>query len=184
MPNRKLPRQTKIIRGTFRPARNPEQEPEPTVLYETPKPPPGMNRWAKRMWKRVVDELVNTKVLTEVDVEGLQLACEAYGEYEEAKQAIYKPVNPLTGKRCRRTMEQYLSGLDPWIDVAELEPLEFSKLRRNSQTAMEMIVMRGARQAFKSLVGEYGLTPVSRNRIDVGERSEKVDPMEEIINAK
>ena len=175
------PRKTKIIQGTFRKDRNPGREPSPPIVSATPKPPRGMNRWARRLWKSMAPDLVEQQLLTAIDVATLQMTCEAYGDYEEAKQAIFHPVDPRTGKRVRRSLEQYLSGIDPWMDVSLISPL----LRRNSQTAPELTQRNRAWAIFKSYLTEFGLSPASRNRIHVSAPKETgQDPMEKLLNER
>ena len=180
--NRK-PRKTKIIQGTFRKDRNPGHEPTPPVVAGPPKPPPGMNRWARALWKKLAQDLVDQQLLTTIDVATLQLTCEAYGDYQEAKQALFRPVNPQTGKRVRRSLEQYLSGVDPWMDTDEFNTSDFAMVRRNSQTAPELAQRNRAWSIYKSYMAEFGLSPASRNRINLPERKEAgQDPMEKLLN--
>lgn len=161
--NRK-PRQAKIIQGTFRKDRNPNREPMPPVLPTAPKPPAGMNRWARRMWKELISELMNQNLATTIDLVTLELCCDAYGMYKEAKDAIFHPRDAKTGKRFRRTLAQYLLG-------------------RNSQTMPEMTTMKTGSQLFKAYMAEFGLSPASRNRINLpGPKDEGQDPMEKILN--
>ena len=158
------PRQAKIIQGTFRKDRNPGREPTPPVVPQVPKPPAGMNRWARRLWKEMAPELVEQDLLTTLDLAVLYLCCEAYGDYEEAKQAIFRPVDPKTGKRVRRSLQQYLQG-------------------RNSQTAPELAQKNRAWAIFKSYMTEFGLSPASRNRIHLPAKKEAgQDPMEKLLN--
>ena len=177
------PRQAKILQGTFRNDRNPGREPAPPPVVALPKPPPGLNRWARRLWKDLVGELVDQQLLSTVDLAALQLTCETYGDFEEAKQAIYRPADPRTGKRTRRSLEQYLSGIDPWMDIRKLSPLNLMGLRRNSQTAPELAQKNRAYSLYKSYLTEFGLSPASRNRIHLPEPKEPgQDPMERLLN--
>lgn len=176
------PRRTKIIQGTFRKDRNPGREPAPPIMPEV-KPPSGMNHWARRLWKDLIHDLVEQQLLTSIDVAALQLTCDAYGDYKETGRAIFRPVNPLTGKRVRRTLEQYLSGIDPWMAVETLSPLDLMGLRRNSQTAPELAQRNRAWTIFKAYMTEFGLSPASRNRINVpGPKETGEDPMEKLLH--
>lgn len=158
------PRQTKIIQGNFRKDRNPGNEPAPPVLLAIPKPPAGMNRWARRLWKDLVEELKEQQLVTSIDLATLELCCDAYGMYREAKDAIYRPRRPKTGKRYRRTLAEYLAG-------------------RNSQTTPEMTAMKSGWQLYKGYLTEFGLSPASRNRIHVPAPKEPgQDPMEKLLN--
>ena len=183
--NRK-PRKTKILQGTFRDDRNPAREPEPPVVPKLPAPPASMNHWACGLWREIVGDLKDQGLLTTLDLASLQLLCEAFGDFEEAKQALFYPVNPRTGKRVRRTLEQYLSGIEPWVRAAELKKMttaDLSVLRRNSQTAPELTQRNRAYALFKSYLTEFGLSPASRNRISVPKPKESdEDPVEKMLN--
>lgn len=180
--NRK-PRQAKIIQGTFRKDRNSGRESAPPIVSQIPKPPAGMNRWARRLWKELALELVEQDLLTTLDLAALQLTCEAYGDFQEAKQALFHPVDPRSGKRVRRSLEQYLSGLDPWVDVRKLDTSAFINMRRNSQTAPELAQKNRAWAIFKSYMTEFGLSPASRNRISLPAKKEQgQSPMEKLLN--
>ena len=158
-----LPKTSKIIRGTFRKYRDgkPVFTPPPVAV---PKPPAGMNRWARAQWKKLAGELAEQGLLTSLDLVALQLCAEAYGTYVEAREAIYRPRDPETGKHIRRTLAQYLEG-------------------RNSQTAPELTAMRAAERAFRMYLSEFGLSPSARQRLappktgDAGQ-----DPMEKLLN--
>lgn len=158
------PRQKKIIQGTFRKDRNPGNEPSPSVLLTVPKPPAGMNRWARRLWKDLIAELMEQQLVTTIDLATLELCCEAYGMYREAKDAVFHPRNLETGKRVRRSLAEYLRG-------------------RNSQTMPELTTMKNGWQLYKAYMAEFGLSPASRNRIHIpGPREAGQDPMEKILN--
>ena len=160
--NRK-PRQAKIIQGTFRTDRNPGREPTPPVVLTLPKPPAGMNRWARRLWKNLVQDLVDQQLLTSVDLTTLELTCEAYGQYKEAKEAVFRPLDPNTGRRARLSLAEYMRG-------------------RNSQTMPEYTAMTKAFAIYKSYLTEFGLSPASRNRIHLPVRKEAgEDPMERLL---
>ena len=180
--NRK-PRQAKILHGTFRKDRNPPREPTPPPVSAAPKPPAGMNRWARRLWKKLAPELTDQELLTTLDLATLELLCAAYGDWKEAEQAVFRPLNPLTGKRERRSLEQYHSGRDTWIKVDELTADVVVSLRRNSQTSPELAERNRAYATYRAYMPEFGLSPASRNRINLPARKEPgQDPMEKILN--
>jgi len=163
------PRGLKVIQGTFRKDRNPGNEPDPEKVLEAPKPPSSLNRWGKSMWKALAAKLVETKVLTEVDLYALEACCTQYGLYRELHDAIYhvEEAVEVDGKtvvrRRRRTLAEYLNG-------------------RNSQTMPEYIQMKGAFAQLRQYLTEFGLTPAARNRIDIPETPDEKDRMEELLN--
>jgi len=161
----KKPTKLKLIQGTFRKDRAVENEPQPESVVEIPRPPSYLNKYAKKMWKTLVGELVHKGILTVLDLPALEVCCETYGQYRLAHEAVFKPIDPETGKRTKRTPAEYMEG-------------------RNSQTMPEYVAMTKAFTIFKGYLIEFGLTPASRSRLDIPkERGEEVDPMEKLYHA-
>lgn len=159
--NRK-PKQLKIIQGTFRADRNPEHEPEIPPLSEYPKAPSYLNRWAKRKWKELVPQLVDTGILTGVDLGALELCCLQYGIVLELHDAITHYVNE-DGKRTKRSIAQYLEG-------------------RTIQSQPEYSAMKEAARMYKALAEQFGITPASRSRVDIQGGEKEIDPMEALLD--
>lgn len=156
---RRVPKELKIIRGTFRNDRNPAEEPEPTIVEKVPACPLYLGRHAKALWKRLAKEMVRSGVLTVVDVPALEMLCSSYQDYRDAREAVF------TSEKGRpQTLRQYLKG-------------------RNSQTMPEYNALKAAYATYKSYAVEFGLTPSSRNRIDLKPpKATDVDPMEELLD--
>ncbi len=166
MPNHRKPRAQKILQGTFRKDRNPKQEPQPEGLIDPPPAPRHLDRYGKQMWRRLARDLIDAGLLTSLDMFSLEILCAAYGEYRQAHEAIFRPMDQETGKRTERTIEQYLRG-------------------RNAHTAPEITVMKAAFSQYKAMLAEFGLGPASRNRIDVAPRKpEEEDPMIRILEGE
>lgn len=160
----KKPTQAKIIQGTFRKDRAPKKEPEPEKVSEVPKPPAYLSKYAKKAWKALAEELVKKGILTVIDNLALEVCCEAYGQYRLAYEAVFRPVDPKTGKRGKRTFAEYMRG-------------------RNSQTMPEYTSMKRAWATFKGYLTEFGLTPASRTKLEIAEPKGKgEDPMEKLWN--
>ena len=154
-----------MTQGTFRNDRNPENEPEPEKILDIPKPPSFLNKYSKKLWKSLAAELVDKKVLTVVDIAALEVCCDLYGQYREAREAVYKIIiNPVTGKKRRQTFAEYMNG-------------------KNSQTMPEYTAMTKTYASFKSYLSEFGLTPASRNKIDIPPDKEEKDKMRALLNA-
>jgi P27 family predicted phage terminase small subunit len=163
MPAHRIPKQLKVVRGTFRKDRNPKNELEGEPVREVPKPPTGLNRWGRKLWKRIAQQLVDNGVLTELDLPALEQLCQQYGRAQELYDAMTHEIDE-TGKRRKRSLAEYLVG-------------------RNSQTMPEYQVMRQAENLLKAYLEQFGLTPASRNRIDLSHaQEEKQDPMEALLN--
>jgi len=164
--NRK-PRKSKIIHGTFRKDRNPKREPEPEVVSNIPRPPSNLPLQGKKLWKSLAAELVDKGLLTVVDLGALEVCCFNYGLYKEFDKSIRTwTTDPVTGKRRKRTYAEYLAG-------------------RNSQTIPELTAMQKAFQLYKSYLVEFGLTPASRNRIELPEpKKDEEDPIKRMLDEK
>lgn len=161
----RIPRQVKVIRGTFRKDRNPSAEIPADVVRKTPRPPAHLNRYAKAMWKKIAPTLVSTRVLTEHDLVTFELLCVQYGDYRELYDAVHCEVPGQNGRKRRQTLAEYMVG-------------------RNSQTQPEYTAMQKAYQNWKSYMAEFGLSPLARNRIEHKPIEKEVDPMEELLDAK
>jgi P27 family predicted phage terminase small subunit len=164
MANPRKPTQMKIIQGTFRKDRAPKKEPQPEKVLEIPRPPSHLSKYAKKAWKYIAGELVEKGILTIIDTLALEACCEAYGQYRLAYEAVFRPVDPETGKKGKRTFADYMRG-------------------RNSQTMPEYVSMKGAWATFKSYLTEFGMTPASRTKLEISEkRGEETDPMERLFH--
>jgi len=158
--NRK-PRSQKIIEGTFREDRNPKNEPDPEKYTAPPRPPTHLGKFGKKLWKQLSKRLIDEGLLTILDYQALELICEAYDQYRQAHEAVYYYCGK-DGRRQRRTLGSYLEG-------------------RNTQTMPEYQAMNRHFDSLTKLLKEFGMTPVSRNRIDLPEKEKEVDPMEELL---
>jgi P27 family predicted phage terminase small subunit len=165
--NRK-PKQRKIIEGTFRKDRNPQNEPEPEAYRDAPKPPSHLGRFGKKLWKQLSQRLTSEGLLTVLDLQALELLCETYDQYRQAHEAvyiIYEYDEEGKRRRKRRTLGEYLRG-------------------RNSQTMPEYTAMNRHFENMTKLLREFGMTPVARNRVEIPEKEDEADPMERMWNAE
>ena len=158
MPNHRKPREQKIVQGTFRKDRAPENEPQPPPVFEVPNPPSHLNKWGKRKWRDLAPQLFDDGLLTVLDTTTLEILCENYGIYRELRDAITH-----TGRSQKQTIAEYMAG-------------------RNSQTMPEYTAMTKAFQLYKSLMAEFGLSPASRGRLNVPKPAKEEDPMERLLN--
>ena len=78
----RLPRDRKIIQGTFHKYRNPENEPEFTALAEIPSPPDKLNEYGKVLWEKLIAELINSGIITQADLTAFEMMCASYGRYK------------------------------------------------------------------------------------------------------
>lgn len=84
--NRKSLAVTKL-HGNAGKGRLPTEEPKPPSIV-TVAPPPGLNRWAKAEFRRMVPVLRSMRVLTEADLAALVVYVVAYGALWEANSHL------------------------------------------------------------------------------------------------
>jgi len=160
------PTDLKLLQGTYRKDRSPANEPKPEKVSLPPKPPSYLTKWAKKLWKSLAVELTEKGILTTIDTPALEACCEAYGQYRAAHEAVFRPQDPKTGKRIKRTLQEYMKG-------------------RNSQTMPEYTTMTKAFNTFKAYLIEFGMTPASRGRIDIPKSiEEETDKMKRLYDEK
>lgn len=152
----RLPRQQKILQGTFQPSRNPGNEADFPAMTALPSAPKTLNAHGKKLWKQLGPELVASGVMTAADLPAFALLCIRYGLGMELYDAITtgKDIDRKTGKikTLRTPLSRYLR-------------------EKNSQTIPEYNAMRNELAAAKQLMIEFGLTPASRNRFGVPDRN-------------
>src|SRR4051812_43844368 len=73
-----LPTKLKLLRGTARADRSNPDEPKPPPVLEVPPAPAWLREHGRREWERVAPILVNTRVLTQVDLGILEDYCRQY----------------------------------------------------------------------------------------------------------
>ena len=162
MPNRQLPRATKILKGTFKKSQNPIAEPEPTAELYAKKPPAYLNKHAKKLWTDMAQECIDMGTLTVADWSAFTALCEAWGEYRESYDAVYYYTDDETGHRKRRTLGQYMAG-------------------RNSQTIPEYNAMHKALVEWRSLAALFGIGASNRNKIDLKQKTTTVSDTQRLL---
>ncbi len=178
------PRKPKIIKlhqGTFRPDREVGEEPEPTMSSGVRNAPSHIGKYGKRLWDELAEELVSSGIMSEVDWQSLEICCESYNMFREARDAIYKPVY----RTCTECGEIVDDGYCPQcgsssfkMKVHAQKLAEYLKTR-NSQTGFELTTMHKGKEQFLKYAIQLGLTPVARNRIDIsGKKPEEKSEME------
>jgi P27 family predicted phage terminase small subunit len=139
------PTPTSILnaRGSWR-AKQRQGEPQPT------KGAPPMPRWlskeAKAEWKRIVPELLALGLLTLVDRTALACYCQAYAELVEATRLVDQEGRILEVPVFNKAGEQ-------------------TGTTRKAHPAVRL--QRDAFARVKAFLGEFGLTPASRPRVNV-----------------
>jgi P27 family predicted phage terminase small subunit len=137
------PTNLKLIQGTFRKDRAPRTEPQPET--KAPKMPTWLNRDGKREWKRIIGELEELGLVSELDRNVLAAYCQAFGEWREHSRAVYE--NGTTT----------ISGAGSIVAHPEVA-MRNDAYRRMLKAAQE-----------------FGLTPSSRTRINGAEGAREVE---------
>ncbi|WP_077616920.1 phage terminase small subunit P27 family [Caenibacillus caldisaponilyticus] len=103
------------------------------------KPPAWLNDVAKKEFKRIVKEMQELEILTNVDVDALALYCDAYASYIE----------------CTRIIDEEGMMVEYTNKAAETNKVPHPLLTKKKQLAEQM----------KALATEMGLTPASRAKL-------------------
>lgn len=158
---------------------------------------------ARRHWRdiwRLLDdhEMADERYAPMVSILAVQL-----GLADDAAEAVFHPVDPITGSRFNRSLAEYLAGIDIdpknetvnamreaalYATPDEAEPLvEFLKMiratARNSQTAQELTVLRDSLRQAVAVAKEFGMSPASLAKIGGIEKAPEESPMMAYIRA-
>lgn len=114
-----------------------KREPKPSIPSSLPDPPKHLSRDARKEWRRVGEILLDSRVLTQVDLSALALYATVYGRWMQAERYIKR------------------KGL-----LVPASPRSKVKI----QNPMLAVANKCAEQIVR-LQTEFGLTPSSRTRI-------------------
>ena len=84
------PKVLKELQGTLRDDRHPANEPEFEPLAKAPRCPTKLTGEARKVWKHLGGLLAGTRVLTEVDLHGLEAYCVIYARWVDAEANLAK----------------------------------------------------------------------------------------------
>lgn len=125
---------------------------EPNPEKRAPRCPKWLDSEAKKEWRRMSRLLEKIGILTEIDMAAFAGYCQAYSRWKEAEEFITK----------HGTIVKTPSGY--WQQVPQVSI---------AQTYLKIM---------KDFCSEFGLTPSTRSRINIGsENRNSADPMEEIL---
>jgi len=162
MSNRKVPKELKILRGTWRGDRDGPKGAEGAVggpLEHPPRPPAHLGKYGRQLWRKLVPELLAAGMLREHHLPVLEPLCSAYELYREAQAAVYFQ----NGRR--RSLAEYLAG-------------------KRSSEIPEYRVMKAAFQDFRMYLLEFGLTPASVGKVPVTGPAQEEDPIERMMKGR
>jgi P27 family predicted phage terminase small subunit len=146
------PSALRVLRGN--PGRRPLPKDEPIAPKADPNsPPPRLKGIALEQWQQVAPMLHTAGLLTTLDPTALQLYCEAYAEWDDAKTQIEKFGTVIKGPRGFPVVSPYVS----------LAAKAWERMRK-------MLI-------------EFGMTPSARTRVKTEEQPQADDPFAEFARA-
>ena len=92
---KKIPTQLKILKGTAQPCRLNKKEPEPALSNDI-KMPSKMPPVARKKWKEVTKQLIDIRILSDSDLNIVELFCREYSVYIDAIEHITAQGSVLT----------------------------------------------------------------------------------------
>jgi P27 family predicted phage terminase small subunit len=119
---------------------------EPVVKPATPSCPKHLGAEAKREWRRASKQLAAVGLLAQIDRAAFALYCDSYGRWVETTEAI----------RTYGLMVKSKNGI----------PMQSPYLAVANKAAEQM----------RLLLGEFGMTPASRSRVNAEPVTPKDDP--------
>ncbi len=153
------PTKLKILTGN--PGRRPLNKSEPQPAGKLPKRPGWLTGYARKEWERAADELDALGLLTSLDYTLFVLFCYKYGEFVQLVKDVRKE---------GRTFYDIKSDmLGNEIKVMKSNP--------------KVMQMNNLSKEIRLLCSEFGMSPSSRCRLQVGPK-EAVDPMDTFLSGK
>ena len=156
MRNNQKPTALKILEGNPGKRPLPKNEPKPAPVVKVPAPPDWLNKEAKELWKDLAPKLERIGLLTEVDLATFATGCQAWGKHVE--------------------MERYLKKHGETYFYTNKAGEE------NEVKRPQVLIGKEAFDRFYKIMGEFGLSPGSRTRIEVKSTEDGMDPMEKILS--
>ena len=105
------PTALKLLHGTFRADTVAANEPQPPSDEEWPAPPEHLSFLAAQRWRVVAPILHPLGLLTQADYDALEMYCEAYSEWREAKRLRDIPRMKAFQQAARQFLTEF--GMTP-----------------------------------------------------------------------
>src|SRR4029077_6138146 len=160
--------------GMFRKDKHPRQR-SPSATPGRPSTPLGLDALALEAWDAVVLALEDMGVIHLVDSHAITQYARLYSETETitvqrvTTRAAIEAINPTIASLKGAELSQAIAGL---VDLAKLDAKYTDQLRNG-------------RNAIRLYLGEFGLTPASRNRIRIPEAApDTADPFAVLANGR
>jgi P27 family predicted phage terminase small subunit len=148
-----LPTAMKVLKGTAQPCRTNTKEPK--LAVERPLVPKWLSEKAKEAYLDLSEILYGMQVLTKADRTALEMLCDAYAEYRQAREFV----------------EQY--GMTYGVTTKEGDTLH--------KVYPQVAIASDAYKRVRSMMTEFGLTPASRSKVSA-QGEEQKDPLGEYMN--
>ena len=132
----KLSKEAKAARGTLRPCRERKGDPYFPNLDKMPTPPADMATPGKELWKTLGPRLVESRVMTIVDIPAFEILCYSHARAVQLESGLTKD-----GKRT------------------------FTEAIADPKNAALFRAYKHEREVVRRFMGEFGVTPAARNRV-------------------
>lgn len=144
------PKELKKIEGTYRKDRDRNKAEYPGMVAASP--PEMLPEGAKKVWSRIIPQLVETDILKEIDVTAAAMLCVSLDTYNYCTEQIAK--------------------------MKELADMRESEDHTNHMRKVFLTRKEAFSDAFR-LMQDFGLTPVSRQRIVIQAKDDDYqDPLD------
>ena len=143
---KKIPNEIKKLQGTYRSNEAPDNPFIPDGFEGIPDPPEELGKIGKLIWTGTVTELQNKGMLYNIDMPIIHMYCQEYENYQLAEKEL-----ATNGRLIEHTNKSGVTNVvpSPWVSI--------------KSKSWEVI---------KFLSQQFGLTPVSRNKLDMPESKE------------
>lgn len=158
-----LPTAVRIMNGN--PSKRPLPENEPAYTPGVPDRPASMSAAAKKFWKVLIEQMMPTGVLRQIDGFALGDLCENMAELQELRQAKERKLASL--RKLARAQRIAAAKQDPAQPQAALEPID--PVLEYAETAAGRRVATRIKELDSTIMvqrREFGLTPASNSRVE------------------
>lgn len=150
----KKPTALKLVEGTYREDRVAKNEPKPRVSI--PKPPKHLKGEALEEWDRIVQELAENGLITNLDRAALVTYCEFWAHYVQASEKV---------QRVGVTISTAAGNI--------IENPSFSIQKRAAEIMHKFLVEFGMTPASRTRISANGGTPLGKNEGKEGSPEEE-----------
>ena len=147
------PKSLKVLQGTYRNDREEKNIPQTKKVTEVPKPFPWICNSGKKVFRAIVNDLVESGILSEIDLHALNAACHEFGKYMDYEKYIKKEGRYKIVTKTTSTGDLYT--------VEELRP----------EVKLSKDALKAAHEQFKV----FGLNPLDRSKLHIPDKNKEKD---------